>query len=218
MRKRSSPKGLVSITPASPEAPRLEQTGPNTYALKGPDFDEELKKAIRWWRRFVKAHTEAGSASDDAPATANEASASDDVLDLTAAVKQVLNRLAVIELYSRDDGAAFYLYQGMLLASPVHQLAIVDNEVSICERVAKLESFSKGRMEANAKRKADASREHKKWQDEADRIQKERRRRGKKPLLAKPLAEEVRKNLNPARDVGTIRKQLKKPGRSGISH
>jgi hypothetical protein len=193
MRKRSSPKGLVSTTIITPEQKgwRQVEVGPGT-ALKGPDFDEELKKAIEGWRRFAKGHIK-------------EESASNDVLDRTAAAKEVLKRLDLIELYSRDPGAARYLYQGVLLASKVHQLAIVDNEAPIAERVATLGSFSRERMDANAKRKADASREHKKWQAEADRIQKGRQR----PMSRLALAQRMKDNLGLEEKVGTIRKIIK---------
>ena len=106
-----SPKGLIENRSVTPE--EMPQLG-------SPD------DLIAFWKWFAESHIEANPATDD-------------TLDRTAAAVAVLDRLQVIE-HSRAAAQrnpasgslyAVGVYHGMLLASRVHQLAIIDNEKAI---------------------------------------------------------------------------------------
>jgi hypothetical protein len=106
-----SPKGLIENRSVTPE--EMPQLG-------SPD------DLIAFWKWFAESHIEANPATDD-------------TLDRTAAAVAVLDRLQVIEhsrAAAQRNPASGSLYgvgvcHGMLLATRVHQLAIIDNEKAI---------------------------------------------------------------------------------------
>jgi hypothetical protein len=106
-----SPKGLIENRSVTPE---------EMAQLDCPD------DWIAFWKRFAEFHIEANPATDD-------------TLDRTAAAVAVLDRLQVIErsraAAQRDPASgglyALGVHHGMLLATRVHQLAIIDNEKAI---------------------------------------------------------------------------------------
>ena len=106
-----SPKGLIENRSVTPE---------EMAPLGNPD------DLIAFWKSFAESHIEANPATDD-------------TLDRTAAAVAVLDRLQVIEhsrAAAQRNPASGSLYgvgvcHGMLLATRVHQLAIIDNETAI---------------------------------------------------------------------------------------
>jgi len=93
---------------------------------------------IAHWRRFAGLHIEANPATDG-------------TLDRTAAAAALLNELQVVEHYlaAAERNAAsgdLYraLYHGLLLATRVHQLAIIDNETSIVAWLESIEGARRG--------------------------------------------------------------------------
>jgi hypothetical protein len=128
-----SPKGLIENRSVTPE--EIAQPG-------NPD------DWIAFWKWFAESHIEANPATDD-------------TLDLTAAAVAVLDQLQVIErsraAVQRNPASgglyALGVHHGMLLASRVHQLAIIDNETAI---VARQESIEGARL--GGRRRSDRTR------------------------------------------------------------
>jgi hypothetical protein len=139
-----SPKGLIANTSVPPEemaqlGMRLEQIGSGVFHFKGPDVRQQIKHLIAHWRQFAGSHIEANPATDG-------------TLDRTAAAKAILAKLQVIECSlagAERDAASGDLYvvaayHAMLVASYVHQLAIIDNETPIVAWQESIEGARRG--------------------------------------------------------------------------
>jgi hypothetical protein len=121
-----SPKGLIENRSVTPE--EIAQPG-------NPD------DWIAFWKWFAESHIEANPATDD-------------TLDRTAAAKALFDMARFIECSvaaaQRNPASgglyALGVHHGMLLASRVHQLAIIENETPI---VAWLESIEGARVGAD---------------------------------------------------------------------
>jgi hypothetical protein len=126
-----SPKGLIENRSVTPE--EAEQLG-----TPWPDFRQAIKNLMGSWKQFAESHIEANPATDG-------------TLDRTAAAVALLDKLQAIEHYlaaAERNGASgdLYLavYHALLLASLVHQLAIIDNETPIIARQKSIKGASRG--------------------------------------------------------------------------
>ena len=137
-----SPKGLITI-PHKVGWDWLEEIGADQYVIRGQDPKRLLADYISFWRKFAATLIEASGKN---PAH-YLAIAKSDVLDRACAAARVLQQLDLVEIYlkliERDfadhqlrlQPSLNALYAALVLASHVHQLTVVDNEVGITTRI-----------------------------------------------------------------------------------
>jgi hypothetical protein len=143
---QQSPRGLLTNTTSfgwdHEHGFRIEETGPGRYAIKGPEPRQKITDYISNWRTFAAGLIEA---SDKKPADYN-AIAKGDVLDRACAAALVLKHLDKVEIYlraidrdfaDRSEPMLIALMEALSLATRVHQLAIVDNEIDISTTMAR---------------------------------------------------------------------------------
>jgi hypothetical protein len=140
MRKRSSPKGLVSTTPATPEqhieaGPVYDDVVDQTAATKGGSASDDVVDQA--------AATKEGSASDDVvdQAAAKEGSASDDVVDQAAAKDDRARDLAKIAKLAADSERRHFID---LALSSFRNIDQIDKQ-SIAELLGSLLPVKRGR-------------------------------------------------------------------------
>jgi hypothetical protein len=201
-RLRQSPKGLIEEIkgPSLEEAGfRFEPVGPDKWAIKGPDPKEQVRKMIQGWGEIAKdlIRSEGLDPQDFTSLAAKRKN-----LDRGWAAAQLIKQLFRVAAYLRraDDGKLWAVAEALQVAHCVYNLAIIDNENSIHQRLVQNETL--------VNRNREATRRHARWREEASNIQSSRSRT--KPYNATELATKVKKNLQLKETVDTIRKQLGK--------
>jgi hypothetical protein len=147
-----SPKGLIENRSATPKEAaqlglRLKQISFRGFQLTGPDLCQKINELIGFWKEFGASHIETNPATDG-------------TLDRTAAAKALLANLQIIEqclaAAERNSETGYFcqaVYHTLLLASRVHQLAIIDNETPIVARQESIEGARRGGRSRSASNK-----------------------------------------------------------------
>jgi hypothetical protein len=165
---------------------------------KWPGTRQQIAESILSWRQFATALI-------DTPDKKPEA----DVLDRARAAAQVLKQLDRVEIYlrliERDFGdrsgpILTTVHAALLLATRVHQLTIVDNEIDIVTT----EAFRRRLKDNRTVKTNKAERKHRDWQAMADELW------DRHPGWSRSaVAMEITKT-DPSAKVGTIRRQITK--------
>jgi hypothetical protein len=166
---------------------------------KWPETRQLIAESILSWRQFATALIEAS------PDKKPEA----DVLDRARAAAQVLKQLDRVEIYlrlierdfaDRSGPILTIVHAALLLATRVHQLTIVDNEIDIASTVDRRRFLKDNRTVKTNK----VERQRDTWRAKAGEIW------GRHPDWSKSaVAKEITKT-DPSAKVGTIRRQITK--------
>jgi hypothetical protein len=182
-------------------SPRGLLTNVSKYSRdqKRPGTRQQIADCILSWRQFAAALI-------DAPVDKKPEA---DVLDRARAAAQVLKQLDRVETYlmliernfaDRSGPILTTVHAALLLATRVHQLTIVDNEIDIVTTEA-----SRRRLKDNRTVKTNkAKRKYREWQAMADELL-DRHPGWSKSVVAKEITK-----TDPSAKVGTIRRQITK--------
>jgi hypothetical protein len=197
-----SPKGLLTIENAGWDRERglwLEKIGPDQHAIRGQDRKKSIKDCIAFWRRFACGLIEA---SGKKPADYLSIAKSE-VLDRACAAARILVQLDIAEAHIRpieQDSASLNAVGACLtLASCVHHLTVVDNEVAIASTGGRRKFL----RESQVTRTQKAERERGEDQKMADELWRKHPGWGKSAV-----AEEIRKRRGG--NANTIRRRITK--------
>lgn len=174
-KKQQSPKGLLTnITKFGWDRQHglwLEEIEPGKYTIRGPHPQQQITDYITNLRKFATALIEAsGKKPADYIAIANG-----DVFDRACAAAAVLKQIdhVVIHLRSierdfagRSNPILIAVYEALKLATCIHQLTVVDNEIGIASTIDRRRQLKENRT----RRAEQANQQHKHLQKLADEI------------------------------------------------